>query len=306
MIINNRGGIAAMLVRFFKGQPTDHVMKFVQGRIKQEGTGLSFYYFPYRTSVVVVPTQSLDAAFVFQEMTQAFQTVAIQGQFTYRIVSPRETAALLNFTINPRTRQYLSEDPDRLRQRITNLIHMETRRIVSGMTLEEVLTGSTNLAGAVLARIREARLVEPLGVELLSLHVLAAKPTADMAKALEAESREALLRRADEAIYARRRAAVDEERAIKESELATDTALEQQREQLIALQGANVEREAEHRARAIALEMQAFASADPRILLAVALKGLSDNAGNIGTLTITTEMLASILNGARADGSVQG
>jgi hypothetical protein len=52
--------------------------------------------------------------------------------------------------------------------------------------------------------------------------------------------------------------------------------------------------------------MQAFASADPRILLAVALKGLSDNAGNIGTLTITTEMLASILNGARADGSVQG
>lgn len=294
-----------MIVGFFKGQPTEHVMKFVRGRVTQEGTAMAFYYLPHRTSVVVVPTQSIDAAFVFQEMTQAFQTVAIQGQFTYRIVSPHETAELLNFTVNPRTRQYLSEDPDRLRQRITNIIQMETRRLVSAMTLEQALTGSTELARTVLTRIREGRLVEPLGVELLGLHVLAAKPAPEMAKALEAESREALLRRADEAVYARRRAAVEEERAIKESELTTDTALEEQREQLIALQGANTEKEAEYRARATALEIQAFAAADPRTLLAVALKGLGENAGSIGTLTITTEMLASILN-THADGAAQG
>ena len=294
-----------MLVGFFKGQPTDHVMKFVAGSIKREGTGLAFYYLPHHTSIVVVPTQSIDVSFVFQEMTGAFQTVAIQGQFTYRIISPHEAAGLLNFSINPKTRKYLSEDPDRLRQRITNVIQMETRRIVSELTLERALTGSTELARNVLARIREGQLVEPLGVELLSLHVLATKPTPEMAKALEAESRESLLRRADEAIYARRRAAVEEERAIKESELATDTALEQQREQLIVLQGANVEKEAEHRARAISLEMQAFAATDPRTLLAVALKGLGDNAGNIGTLTITTEMFASLLNRDGA-GATQG
>jgi hypothetical protein len=57
-----------------------------------------------------------------------------------------------------------------------------------------------------------------------------------------------------------------------------------------------VEKEAEFRARVTTLEMQAFAATDPRTLLAVALKGLSENAGSIGTLTITTEMLASILN----------
>jgi hypothetical protein len=285
-----------MIVGFFKGQPTDHVMKFVRGRVTREGTGLAFYYFPHRTSVVVVPTQSVDASFVFQELTRAFQTVAIQGQFTYRIISPRETAGLLNFTVNPRTRQYLSEEPDRLRQRLTNIIQMETRRMVSERTLDQVLTGSTELARTVLTHIREGRLVEPLGVELLSLHVLAARPAPEMSKALEAESREGLLRRADEAVYARRRAAVEEERAIKESELATDTALEEQREQLIALQGANAEKEAGYRARATSLEMQAFATTDPRTLLAVALKGLGENAESIGTLTITTEMLASILN----------
>src|SRR5437868_7134134 len=120
-----------MLVAHFKGQPTDHVMRFVDGRITREGAGLSFYYLPHRTSVVVVPRGSLDASFVFQEMTRAFQTVAIQGQFTYRIVSPRETAELLNFTMDPRSRQYLSEDPERLRQRISNIIHMEMRRLVA-------------------------------------------------------------------------------------------------------------------------------------------------------------------------------
>jgi hypothetical protein len=286
-----------MILGHFKGQPTDHVMKFVGGRVTREGTGLSFYFLPFRTNVVIVPTQSIDAPFAFQEMTQSFQVVALQGQFTYRIVAPHATAELLNFTVDPRTRTYLSEDPERLRQRLTNLVQTETRRVVAGMALQEVLKGSTEIAVQVLARIREAGLAEPLGVEMLSLHILAAKPAPEMAKALEAESREALLRRADEAIYARRRASVEEERAIKESELATDTALEQQREALIALQGANVEREAEFRARATALELEAFASTDPRTLLAAALQKLGDNAEHIGTLTITTEMLASLLNG---------
>jgi hypothetical protein len=285
-----------MLLGHFKGQPTDHVLKYVGGKVAREGSGLSFYYLPLRTSVVVVPTQSIDASFVFQEMTRAFQVVAIQGQFTYRIVAPRHTAELLNFTVDPRTRQYLSEDPERLRQRITNVVHIEMRREVAGMSLEEVLKASSEISRAVFDRIREQRLVETLGIELLSLHVLITKPAPEMAKALEAESREALLRRADEAIYARRRAAVDEERQIKESELATDTALEQQREALIALQGANTEREAEYKARATTLELSAFSAADPRTLLAVALQKLGENASEIGTLTITTEMLASILN----------
>jgi len=36
---------------------------------------------------------------------------------------------------------------------------------------------------------------------------------------------------------------------------------------------------------------------EPRMLLAYAMKELGANAGQIGNLTITTEMLASLLNG---------
>jgi hypothetical protein len=99
---------------------------------------------------------------------------------------------------------------------------------------------------------------------------------------------------------------VDEERKIKEKELSSDVALEQQRKELIVLQGSNalldaenrgaaLEREAQSRAKATELELAVLRSLEPRTLLALSLRELGQNAGKIGNLTITSEMLASIL-----------
>jgi hypothetical protein len=89
-------------------------------------------------------------------------------------------------------------------------------------------------------------LLDPPGAQLLNVHFVAAKPTPEVAKALEADYRETLLRKADMAISARRAAAVEEERKIKENELNTEITLEEQRRRLIDLQGENGLREAEH------------------------------------------------------------
>jgi hypothetical protein len=137
------------------------------------------------------------------------------------------------------------------------------------------------------------------------------RPTPEVGKALEAESREALLRKADEAIYARRAAAVDEERTIKEKELASDAALEDKRQGLIELQGANTLKEADFQARAreraadaeaktAELQLGVYRSLDPRALLAYALHELGANAGRVGNLTITTELLSELLKPADA------
>src|SRR5207244_6703332 len=123
-------------------------------------------------------------------------------------------------------------------------------------SLEETLRDSQAIAGAVLKRLREASELQPLGAELLSVYFLATRPTPEVAKALEAEYRETLLRQADEAIYARRAAAVDEERKIKEKELDSDKALEDQRRDLIVVQGENARQEAEMRGKALELEAQ--------------------------------------------------
>ena len=92
------------LIGYFKGQPTEYVIRYVGGRVQEEGQGLTFLYFKPSTTIVAVPTGSVDVGFVFHEQTGNFQSVAIQGQFTYRIVDPRQAANLLNFAVEPRKR----------------------------------------------------------------------------------------------------------------------------------------------------------------------------------------------------------
>ena len=175
--------------------------------------------------------------------------------------------------------------------------------VLGRLTLEETLRQSQEIAGATLARIHDQALLQTLGVGLTSLYFLAAKPTPEIARALEAQYRETLLRQADEAIYARRGAAVAEERKIKESERATEIALEEQRRALITLEGENALREAEYQAQVSEKTLAVYRAMDPRSILALALKEMGANAERIGSLNITTETLASLLNGPALAGT---
>jgi hypothetical protein len=298
-------------IGYFKGQPTEFVSKYSGGKLAREGQGLAFYYLRHSTQVVAVPTSSMDANFVFNETTRNFQAVTIQGQVTYRIQNPREASRLLNFTIDPRTRVYVSNDPDRLAQRITNVIQMETRGELQRMSLEEALGSYESIATKVEQRAKGGQSLTALGVELISIYFISAKPTPEVGQALEAEYRETLLRKADEAIYARRAAAVEEEGKIKERELNSDITLEEQRRKLINLKGENDLLEAENRGKAAGieashridskkLELALYNGLEARSVLALALNELGANAERIGNLTITSEILASLLDGRAA------
>jgi hypothetical protein len=299
-------------VGYFKAQPTEYIIKYVSGRIAREGQGLAFFYLKHNTQIVAVPTSSVDANLVFNEVTSNFQAVTIQGQLTYRIESAKRAAELLNFNMDPVRHEHISDDPDRMAQRITNVIQMETRTEIQRRSLEEVLSQFEIIAANVQGRIKDRSLLEPLGAELLSVTFIAAKPTPEVAKALEADYRETLLRKADMAIYARRAAAVEEERKIKENELNTEITLEEKRQRLIDLQGENALREAEssgkafeerarYSARAKQLELDVYRALDPRKVLALAINELGQNAGRIGNLMITPEILASLLKSPQVD-----
>lgn len=294
-------------IGYFKAQPTEYVIKYAGGKLVKEGPGLAFYYLKHHTQIIAVPTSSIDANFVFNEITSNFQAVTLQGQFTYRIHDAKRAAALLNFTLDPRTRSYVSGDPDKPAQRITNVIQTATRTELKGRSLEDVLGQFETLATAARERAREGGLLAPMGVDLLSVFFTSAQPTPEVARALEAEYRETLLRKADEAISARRAAAVEEERKIKENELNTEIALEEKRRGLVTLAGQNAKLEAEnegqaaeikagYQAKAVAMELAAYKEVEPSLVTALALDGLAKNAGKVGNLTITSEVLAAILN----------
>src|SRR5512137_236890 len=96
-------------IRYIKVQPTTHLIQYRDGRVVREGVGLAFFYYAPPTSLVAVPIASTDAPFIFEEVTADFQTVTIQGQVTYRVTDPKKLAALMNFTLNARGQNYVSD-----------------------------------------------------------------------------------------------------------------------------------------------------------------------------------------------------
>jgi hypothetical protein len=166
-----------------------------------------------------------------------------------------------------------------------------------------------------------------LGVTILGLAVVAIKPTPEIGRALEAEAREALQRQSDEAIYARRNAAVEQERRIKESELETevavqekqrqiretrmaaDIAVEQQRSELAVKKSENERVEADARAYALQATLQpvrdidwrtllavSAGGTDPKLMIALAFREMAENAGKIGSLTVTPDLLSQLMS----------
>src|SRR5215469_2406834 len=207
-----------LAIRYMKAPPTFYVLHFQNGRVRRQGPGLSFFYYAANSTIVLVPMASADAPFAFQESTSDFQSVAIQGQLTYRVSNPAKLASLLDFSVDAGG-QFRTEDfrklPERLVYTTQTLMRLETQKL----TLREALTRGASLSSSVLTGLRSSEAVAQLGVEILNLSLLSVRPTPEIAKALEAEAREALQRQSDEAIYDRRNNAVAQERRIKESEL---------------------------------------------------------------------------------------
>ena len=297
-------------LRFIKVNPTTHLIAYRGGKVIRQGQGLSLLYYQPTTSLVAVPVDSREIPFLFEKVTADFQTVTVQGQLAYRISDPVRTAQSLNFTLAAAGKGYESDDPERLPERVVAIAQVSIQRLIHASPLTQALRASGDIATQVLRELRDSSELAALGVEVQGLAILAIKPTPETARALEAEAREAILRRADDAIYARRNAAVENERAIKESELDTEVAvehkkrairetqleaeasvqrrkaelrqadlsanigLEEQRKQLVEATAANTRTAAEADAHRIATSVQALAGADPRIIQALAAVGM--------------------------------
>lgn len=215
--------------RFIKAQPTTYLMKYRNGAVTRQGAGLSALYYSPVTSLVAVPIGSRDASFIFQQIARDFQALTIQGHVTYRISEPQKASAMLDFTLKADGKSYESDDPEKLPQRILGTVEVLAQEVVKEMTLKEALRASDSIAEFIASGLRDRADIASLGLEILGVSVRGVKPTPDTAKALEAEAREAILKNADEAIFARRNSAVEQERAIRESELDTEIAVEQKK-----------------------------------------------------------------------------
>jgi SPFH domain / Band 7 family len=319
-----------MILSYVKVPATHYALQFQQGRIRREGLGLSFFYYGPSSTIAAVPMGSTDAPFAFVESTADFQQVTVQGQLTYRIVDAKKVASLLDFSIDSHAR-YLADGPEKLQERLVAAAQVSARAVTQSLPLPELLTSATALGVAVSDQLKQSESIANLGVEILGLSVLSLKPTPEMAKALEAGAREALQRKSDEAIYARRNAAVEQERHIKESELRTELvveekkrqireaqmaaeiSIEEQRAQLMDQKVANERKDADSRAYSMEVTAKALETmdwkklmlitpggVDARQMIAIAFQELAGNAQKIGELNISPDLLQGLIGKARS------
>ena len=218
--------------KFVKFEPNEYVLMYRNGKVVREGSGLSFFYFAPSTSLVMVSAGSVEVPFIFEESTADFQSITVQGQVTYRIEDPEKITRFLNYTLDGSGRRYVSEDPLRLSQRIINIVRVMTKNRIEGMQLTETLKSSEKLAGNISEYIVINNEILSMGIQILGLSILAILPNKETARALEAKTREEILRKADNALYERRNAAIEQERCVKENELNTDIAIEKKKLQI--------------------------------------------------------------------------
>jgi regulator of protease activity HflC (stomatin/prohibitin superfamily) len=296
-------------IRYIKFESTVYIIHYRNGKVKREGAGLSFCYFAPSSSIAAVPAGSNDLPFIFNETTSDFQTVAIQGSLTFRVTDPRKLASMLDFTVDANC-QYIKNDYEKLSQRLINEAQTAAAAFVQGLPVRDSLRSAARIETTIMGGLDKSTAVTMLGVEVLSVNILGITPTPEMARALEAHTREALQQEADEAIYARRNFAVEQERIIKESELNTeiaveekkkqiaektqeaevaaeenrrrlremkvdaDVAVEEKRRMLIDMQGDNQRKEADAHGYALGAVLARYRDVDWRVLMAVGRDGL--------------------------------
>ena len=297
-------------IKYMKADPQIFLQQYRAGKIIREGNGLQFVYYAPVTSLVAVPTAAIEAPFMFEEITKNFQQLTIQGHLSYRVKEPRKLIEVFNLTLKENGRGYVADDWKKLPQQIINVAKVLIRGEVQKLKLRDAIAATDQLAPRIRATLAETEELTTLGIDVLGFAILAVKPTPETARAFEAETREQLLQEADEALYTRRNAAVEQERAIKENELKTEIAIENkkreiretkieadrviqekqhqlekedlkaktkredQRGALVTLATENAKAEADAKAYGIASTMKAIGNADPKVLQALTTVGM--------------------------------
>ena len=202
-----------MGLRHFKFQPNEYVLVMKNGIVINQGIGLAFFCNTLSTGMSVVPMVSFDTFFAFDDvMTSDFQGINIQGDISYIIRDYNKVARMIDYsyTTEEEYENKKAEAKQELGKRITNLAKTSASRFVSARDVKSVIHAQEELATFLTQEMTSNEVITELGLEVVTVSILAVSPSIETKKALEAATREAILQQQDDAIYKRRNAAIEQ------------------------------------------------------------------------------------------------
>ncbi len=316
-------------INHLRADTTSYVQHLHNGKAKNAGPGLAFWFRPRTAALVEVPLDDREQALLFHARTADFQDVTVQATVNYRVIAPELAATRIDFGIGPETGTWNATPLETLAGLLTELAQQPAIEQLADMTMAEALAHGIGPVHDRVARAlgEDPRLAER-GLAVTDVRVVAIRTDPEIERALQTETRERIQQEADRATYERRAMAVERERAIAENELQNQIALAQREEELVGQRGQNERKRATEKAAAdrIATEanaeqkrmtadataattrlvgqaqadveaakLEAYRDLDQAILLALALKELARNLPNINNLTVTPDLLAPVL-----------
>lgn len=219
-------------IRYYKADTSTFIIKTVNGKEKAKGKGLSFFYNSATTTIAALPINVQEAPFIFGLQTADFQNIKVQGQVSFRLADAEKTSSLMNFSLAKDSVSYISEDPMRLNERVIRCIQTTIQESIQTCGLREALISGQRLVSLLKEKLKAEEAIIQLGIEVLGVAISNISPTPETAKALEAVTREEILKQSDDAIYGRRKSSVEQERSIKEAELETDLSVQEKQQEM--------------------------------------------------------------------------
>lgn len=311
--IRNFGFIAQL-----RSDATSHIIRFRNGRVRQSGRGLVFWFRPLTASIAELPMDDREMTLFVKGRSQDFQTVAVQGTIGWHVVDPARLAERVDFSIDLRSGKLRGEPIEKIQARIAGIANQVVQQYLGQAPVRALLdAGTAPLRERLQAVVAADPALGEIGVAAVAVRLTNLTPTSELERALQTPTFEALQQKADEATFQRRALAVDKERAIAENELANKTELARREKLLIAEEAEN----ARNRATGVAEAQQIEAGAEaerirtveganaeaerqriaiyrdlpPAILLGLAAQQLAGKLDRIEHLNVTPDLLATVL-----------
>lgn len=307
-------GFAAQL----RADASSHVIRYRNGRVRQSGRGLVFWFQPETASIAELPMDDREMAIFVKGRSRDFQTVAVQGTLTWRVANPELLAARVDFTIGLITGSWTAEPIQRIETRLAGLVNQAVLQYIAGAPIQALLDdGPAPLRTALQAALTQDASLADTGLEVVAVRLTNLAPSSELERALQMPTFEALQQKADQATFERRALAVDKERAIAENELANRTELARREQLLIAEEAANARTRAEGLAAAQRVEAAAeaerirtvesakaeaeqshiavYRDLPPAVLLGLAARDLAGKLDRIEHLNVTPDLLATLV-----------
>lgn len=227
-------------VRHLRAEPNQTILHYRRGRLVRSGPGISYWFHPLSAAVLQVPVEDIESTFVLHERSADLQEVTVQITLAYRVADALKAGQRVNFTISLATGAWVEQPLERLAGLWSRWAQQPVRATLADLPLvEAVRTGATAIRGALEPALRGNPEAAEMGLAVVSMQVDQVVPSAEIEKALQIPTREAIQQKADEATFQRRALAVEKERAIKENELATQIELAKRQEELIRQEASN-------------------------------------------------------------------